>query len=127
MMMMTKQTVLSIALLAALGGAAHAQTAAASTQSTDPVVQMRMEKRDANTAYREATRTASQQRTAKINAAVDKAVADAKATGKDPMIARREARAQARKATQAEYDAAMATARKERDAARAHARKTGAQ
>jgi hypothetical protein len=116
----------TIALLAALGGTAQAQTAAASTQSTDPTVQMRMEKRDANSIYREASRNAQRARDAKVNAAVDKAVADAKAAGRDPQIARRDARAQARKETRPEYDAAMAAARKERDAARAAARQTGA-
>ncbi|MEN9544642.1 MAG: hypothetical protein RLZZ598_1475, partial [Pseudomonadota bacterium] len=41
----------------------------------------------------------------------------------DPLVARREARTQARAATKADYDAAMAAARKERDASRAAAQK----
>ena len=103
------------------GGSAYAQTKAASVNSTDPVVQARMKKKDANEVYKKTVAAAGKERDAKVKAAVDSAVADAQKTGKDPIVARRNATSEAKKATKADYDAAVSAAKKQRDAASASA------
>ena len=100
-------------------GSAYAQTNAASVNSTDPVVQARMKKKDANEVYKKTVAAAGKERDAKVKAAVDSAVADAQKTGKDPIVARRNATSDAKKATKADYDAAVSAAKKQRDAASA--------
>lgn len=123
--------------LALIGGLAHAQTppaAAAATGakagSSDPIVVMRNEQRAARNAFNAAAKPIRAERAATVQAAVDKAVADAKASGKDPVVAGRVARRQATEATKPDFDAkmkpiiearneAMAAAKAKRDAAMA--------
>ena len=115
-----------IALAAALAAPAFAQTAAApATASNDPIVQMRAQQRAANDAYAKGLIAAYQDRQKKVGAAVESAVNDASAAGKDPLVAKRDAEAKANKATQAEYDAQLKKLSAERKAALAAAEKTG--
>jgi hypothetical protein len=107
--------------LTLLAGSAHAQTNASSVNSSDPVVQTRMKKKDANEVYKKSVAAAGKERDAKIKAAVDSAVADAQKTGKDPIVARRNATSEAKKMTKADYDAAVSAAKKQRDTAYAAA------
>jgi uncharacterized membrane protein YdfJ with MMPL/SSD domain len=122
---MNKIAVCTVALLAILAGPAHAQAPASSAvKSDDPVVQTRMKRKEASRVYDNAVASARNDRDAKVKAAVDSAVKDATATGKDPIVAKRNATSAARKATKADYDAAVRAAKKERDAAYAAAGKT---
>ncbi|WP_374691011.1 hypothetical protein [Accumulibacter sp.] len=122
--------------LALMGGPVHAQTsapapaAAGAKASSDPIVVMRNEQRAARNAFNEAARPIRAERAATVQAAVDKAVAEAKASGKDPVVAGRVARRQATEATRPDFDAkmkpiiearneAMAAAKARRDAAMA--------
>jgi hypothetical protein len=103
---MKKVSSASIVLFAALSGAAFAQTAAApAAVSSDPIVQLRADQRAANTAYAIGLIENYKARDAKVSAAVEAAVKDADAKGKDPLVAKRDATAKVTKATQAEYDA----------------------
>jgi anti-sigma-K factor RskA len=103
---MEKTTLSTLALIAALSGPAFAQTATApAAASNDPIVQMRADQRAANAAYATGLIEAYKARSAKVAAAVEAAVKDADARGKDPLVAKRDAAAKATKATQAEYDA----------------------
>ena len=122
---MNKIVVCTVVLLAILAGPAHAQTpASTAAKSDDAVVQTRMKRKSASDTYSSAVAAARKERDAKVTAAVDAAVKDATATGKDPIVARRNATSAARKATKADYDAAVRAAKKERDAAYAAAGKT---
>lgn len=120
--MTTKLTTLAI-LLAALSGPALAQTATPTAAAKDPFVQLREDQRNANAAYALALINAYAERGKKLNAAVEAAVKDADAKGKDPLVAKRDADAKARKATQPEYDAALKKAAADRKAALADADK----
>ena len=103
---MNKVSCVSIVLVAALSGSAFAQTAAApDAVSNDPIVQLRADQRAANTAYAIGLIENYKARDAKVSAAVEAAVKDADAKGKDPLVAKRDAAAKATKATQVEYDA----------------------
>jgi hypothetical protein len=103
---MKKTSLSTIVLIAALSGPAFAQTAAApAAASNDPIVQMRADQRAANAAYAKGLLENYSARSAKVSAAVEAAVKDADAQGKDPLVAKRDAEAKATKATQAEYDA----------------------
>jgi hypothetical protein len=103
---MKKVSSASIVLFAALSGSAFAQTAAApAAVSSDPIVQLRADQRAANTAYAIGLIENYKARDAKVSAAVEAAVKDADAKGKDPLVAKRDATAKATKATQVEYDA----------------------
>lgn len=101
--------------LALLGGLVHAQTPpaapapakAAATASSDPIVVLRNEQRAARNAFNEAARTIRAERAATVKAAVDKAQAEARASGKDPVVAGRVANRQAMQATKPDYDAKM--------------------
>lgn len=97
---------------------ATAPAAKAATPSTDPIVQSRMARRDADAAFSKAQAAARKERDDKVNAAVEAALKDPKNARKDPQVVRRDARSQARAATRADYDAAIKVARTERDAAR---------
>lgn len=120
-------------ILSLLGGVAQAQITAAAamppvttpakagTASTDPIVVMRAEQRAARTEFNNTTRPLRAERAAAIKAAQDKAGAEAKAAGKDPLVARRNARAEATAATKAEFDAKMKAASETRSAAMAAA------
>ena len=121
---MKQVAVCAFTALAVITGSVQAQTNAARTNSTDPVVQARIKTRDANEVYRQAVATANKERDAKVRAAVDSAVKDAEKTGRDPIVARRNATTEARRATKADFDAAVSAARKERTAARAAASKS---
>jgi hypothetical protein len=118
-----KLLVTIVALAAALAAPAFAQTPA--TASTDPIVQMRAQQRAAYDAYAKGLIAAYQDRQKKVGAAVESAVNDASAAGKDPLVAKRDAEAKANKATQAEYDAQLKKLSAERKAALAAAEKTG--
>ena len=135
-----KNLIIASALsLALMGGLVHAQTSpatpapakAAATASSDPIVVMRNEQRAARNAFNEAAKPIRAERAATVKAAVDKAVAEAKAGGKDPVVAGRVARRQAMEATKPDFDAkmkaitetrrdAMAAAKAKRDAAMAN-------
>jgi TRAP-type C4-dicarboxylate transport system substrate-binding protein len=99
--------------LALIGGLVHAQTSpaapapAAATASTDPVVVLRNEQRAARNAFNEAAKPIRAERAATVKAAVDKAEAEARASGKDPVVAGRVARRQAMQATKPDFDAKM--------------------
>ena len=101
--------------LALMGGLVHAQTSpatpapakAAAMASSDPIVVMRTEQRAARNAFNESAKTIRAERAATVKVAVDKAVAEAKASGKDPIIARRVANRQAMQATKPDFDARM--------------------
>jgi len=118
---MKQIAICAVTALMLVAGSAYAQTNAANTNSTDPIVQMRMKKKDANEVYKKSVAAAGKERDAKVKAAVDSAVADAGKTGKDPIVARRNATSDAKKATKADYDAAVNAAKKQRDAAYAAA------
>jgi hypothetical protein len=120
---MNKLHVTLIALAAALATPAFAQAPA--TTSNDPIVQMRAQQRAANDAYAKGLIAAYQDRQKKVGAAVESAVNEANAAGKDPLVAKRDADAKATKATQAEYDAQLKKLAEDRKAALAAAEKTG--
>jgi hypothetical protein len=120
------------ALLAATSGLAFAQAPAAKTAapakseaaaSTDPIVQQRNEEREARKIYNQKVAAARKDRDARMKPAVDKAVQEAKAQGKDPLVAKRDAEKKAREASKAEYTSAVKAAAEERDASVAAARK----
>ena len=112
---MKNMIVASALSLALMGGLVHAQTSpatpapakAAAMASSDPIVVMRTEQRAARNAFNEAARTIRAERAATVKVAVDKAVAEAKASGKDPIVARRVANRQAMQATKPDFDAKM--------------------
>jgi hypothetical protein len=79
----------------------------AATASTDPVVVMRAEQRAARTAFNNATRSLRAERATAVKAAEDKAMAEARAAGKDPLVARRNANRQATEATRSDFEAKM--------------------
>jgi hypothetical protein len=116
---MKKSTLLVAALLVALGGTVHAQSAAA----TDPVVQLHAEEKAANKTYADKKKAVDGPYKAKIKAAGDKAAADATAKGQDPAVARRDAEAKVKAADKPEHDAKMKELKKEHDAALAEIRK----
>lgn len=119
-----KTTFATLLLLAAtLASPALAQTAAPAAADKDPFVQLREDQRAANTAYAVALINAYGDRSKKLNAAVEAAVKEADANGKDPLVAKRDADAKARKATQPEYDAALKKAAADRKALLAEADK----
>ena len=84
---------------------------------------MRAEVRAANKRYDEAVSASQKARMTKVNAAVAAAEQQAKTQGKDPLVARRDAKAKAMAATKAEFDAIEKPAAAERNAAQAAARK----
>jgi hypothetical protein len=98
---------------ALIGGPVHAQTSpaapapAAATASSDPIVVLRTEQRAARNTFNEAAKTIRAERAATVKAAVDKAQAEAKASGKDPVVAGRVANRQAMQATKPDFDAKM--------------------
>ena len=110
---MKKLIVACTLLFALMGGLVQAQTSpsapasAAATTSSDPVVVLRNEQRAARNAFNEAAKPIRAERAATVKAAVDKAVAEAKASGKDPVIAGRVANRQAMQATKPDFDAKM--------------------
>ncbi len=112
---MKNMIVASALSLALMGGLVHAQTSpatpapakAAAMASSDPIVVMRTEQRAARNAFNESAKTIRAERAATVKVAVDKAVAEAKASGKDPIIARRVANRQAMQATKPDFDARM--------------------
>lgn len=129
-----KKSILAAAMfLSLLGGAAQAQINASAAMpppvtktakpaaSTDPIVVMRAEQRAARTEFNNTVRPIRAERSATVKAAGDKAAAEAKAAGKDPMVARRDARAAANAATKADFDAKIKAATDTRTAALAAA------
>ncbi len=115
---MNKTSIIFVALLAALGGPALAQgTAAPAAKSSDATVQMRDERRAANEAFNKGRDAAQAERNAKVRAAVDDAMKDPGAKGKDPLVVQREARSRAMKQTKPEFDARIKQLTAERRAA----------
>ena len=106
-----KKLLAAVVAFAALTGSALAQAPA----STDPVVQMRMVEREANAKYAAGLLQVYSERQSKVSAAVEAAVKDADAKGKDPLVAKRDAHAKATKATEADYEAKVKALKKERD------------
>ena len=102
---MNKISIATFALLAALNVPALAQApAAAPAASQDPIVQLRTEKRAADAVYNKGLKAAKDERKAKVDAAVEAAVSEAKGKGVDPLVATREAKGKANKATKKEFD-----------------------
>lgn len=94
----------TLALLAGLNGGALAQAPASAPSATqDPIVQVRTDKRAADTVYKNGMKAAKAERKAKVDAAVEAAVNEAKSKGADPLVAARDAKAKANKATKKEY------------------------
>jgi hypothetical protein len=115
---MKKISIATLALLAALNGAALAQAPASATSaSQDPMVQMRSDKRAADTVYKNGLKAAKEERKAKVDAAVEAAVNEAKGKGADPLVAARTAKGKANKATKKEYDSKKKALAAERKAA----------
>jgi len=113
-----------VALLAALSGPALAQgTAAPAAEASDATVQMRAERRAAGDAFKKGKAAAQAERTAKVKAAVDTAMKDPGAKGKDPLIVQRDAKNKAMKQTKPEYDARIKQLSAERKAANEAAEK----
>ncbi len=110
-------------IVAVLGGTAIASSAVAQAPaSNDPIVQLRTVEREANARYSTGLLQAYSDRQAKVGAAVEAAVKDADAKGKDPLVAKRDAHAKAMKATEADYEARLKALKKERDDAVAAAK-----
>lgn len=111
-----KKLVAISTLVAALGAAAFTPSAVAQAPaSSDPIVQMRMAEREANAKYAAGLLQAYSERHSKVSAAVEAAVKDADANGKDPLVAKRDAHAKATKATEADYEAKVKALKKEHD------------
>lgn len=91
-----------------------------------PIVQMRMAERGAYAAYASKLLQGYSERNAKVTAAVEAAVKDADAKGKDPLVAKRDAHAKAIKATEKDYEAKLSSLKAEHKAALAEAEKKGA-
>jgi len=127
-MQMNTSSKLAIAtLLTSLCAFSYAQAPAAAPAPAkapaDPVVAARGEMSDARKVYKEKVAAADKVRDAKVKAAADQAVKEAKAQGKDEAVAKREASSKAKAAAKPEHDAAVKAAAKERDAALAAGRK----
>jgi hypothetical protein len=121
---MKKSRLFFVALLAALSGPALSQgTGARAAESSDATVQMRAERRAADQAFNKGKAAAQAERDAKVKAAVDEALKDPSAKGKDPLVVQREARAKAMKQTKPDYDAKIKKLSAERKAADAAAEK----
>jgi len=102
---MKKISIAALALLAGLNGVALAQAPASAPSATqDPIVQTRTDKRAADTVYKNGMKAAKAERKAKVDAAVEAAVNEAKGKGADPLVAARDAKGKANKATKKEYD-----------------------
>jgi len=114
---MKRAMVTMFVALATLGGTVLAQSAAPAPTYSDPVVQRRADQRAANAAYDKGVKAARAERDKKVSATVDAAVAEAKANGKDPLVARRDARARAMRETKPEFDAQVKALAAERRAA----------
>ncbi len=82
-----------------------------------------MEEREANAKYAAGLLQAYSERQSKVSAAVEAAVKDADAKGKDPLVAKRDAHAKAIKATEADYEAKLKSLKADRDAALTAAKK----
>lgn len=119
-------TIALLALLTSLSGAAHSQANAAPANSTDPIVQMCSEKCDANAEFDAVRREARKERCTQVRAAEAAAAKHAKAQGKDPLIARRDARTKAMADPRPAYDARMKPATEARNKAWAQARAAAA-
>ena len=103
-----KRTVLMVtALLSALAGGAQAQTPA------DPIAQRRVELKAVDTTYGDKKKALDSERKEKVKAAGEAAAADAKAKGAEPGVARRNAEAKVKAATQADYDKKLKVIKKE--------------
>jgi hypothetical protein len=122
--LMKKTRLVFMVLLAALCGPALAQgTAAPAAGSSDPLVQKRAERGAADKAFNKGKAAAQAERDAKVKAAVNAALKDPGAKGKDPQVVQREARDNAMKQTKPEYDAKIKKLSAERKAADAAAEK----
>ena len=123
-----KAAVITVLLSAAVAATAHAQVGvvAQAPASSDPIVQMREAQRQANAVYAAKLMEAYAERNKEIHAAVEAAVKDADANGKDPLVAKRDAHAKATKATEAAYEAKLKQLKAENRAALEAAKKKGA-
>lgn len=124
---MNKSSLVLVALIAALGGPAFAQGTTAAkapaVASNDPYVLMRADKKAADAVYSKGKAAAQAERKAKVSAAVDAAVNDPSAKGKDPLVVKRDAEAKAKKATKADYNAKVKALSADHKAAYAAAEK----
>jgi len=121
---MKKTPLFIVALLAALSGPTLAQgTAAPAAKASDATVQMRAERHAASEAFKQGKAAAQAERNAKVKAAVDAALKDPGATGKDPQVVRRDAKNKAMKQTKPEYEAKIKQLSAERRAANETAEK----
>ena len=120
-----KKTASIIALLAALSSPAFAQgtapapaaAPARAAVSSDPLVQKRDERAAANADYKRKKSALDAGRKEKMSAMVEAELKGSAAQGKDPRVARRDAEANAKKATQADYDAKLKALKAENKAA----------
>jgi hypothetical protein len=121
-----KNSLLSIiALSAALSGPVLAQGTAPAMTSKDPVVVMRAEERAAKATYKQKMSALTTEHKAAISGAGEAAAKDAKAKGSDPLVARRDAEAKAKKMSQSDYDRKVKALKTERKAALDAAAKKG--
>jgi len=108
-----KSTLTIASLLLALIGSVQAQAPAAPAASADPIVQMRLEKKEADKTYSQKKSVVAKERNAKVKAAGDAAAADAKAKGTDPLVARRDAEGKVKASSKADYDVKIKALKKE--------------
>ena len=126
---MKKSALIIVSLLTALAGSVHAQAPAAAPAavpvpaSPDPIVQMRAEQRVADKAFSEKKKALNSERDAKVKAAGQAAMADAKAKGKDPLVVQREAESKVKASTKVDHDAKIKVLKKEHSEATAAIRK----
>lgn len=121
-----KTAVSTLALLAAFSATAIAQStapapasapAAAPAASGDPIVARRTAVRAADEAFIDGYLKAERERDAKVSAAGEAAAKDAAAKGKDPLVAKRDAEAKTKQATQKDLDAKIKALKADRKAA----------
>jgi len=109
---MNKSTLVIASLLVALAGSVQAQAPTAAAPA-DPIVQLRLETKEADKVYSEKKGVITNERKAKVKGAGDAAAADAKAKGADPAVARRDAESKVKASTKADYDAKVKALKKE--------------
>jgi hypothetical protein len=122
---MIRTSVATLALLAATAAPAFAQgtapapaaPAAAPAASGDPIVERRTAVRAADMAFIDGLLKVERERDAKVSAAGEAAAKAAAEKGKDPLVAKRDAEAKARKAGEKDHDAKVKALKAERKAA----------
>jgi hypothetical protein len=115
-LLMKKTSLCIAAVIAALSGPVLAQgTTAPAAKASDPVVQMRNERR--SNVFSKGRAAAQAERNTKVRAAEEAALKDPANKGKDPLVVRRDARSKAMRETKPDFDAQMKKLSDERRAA----------